>query len=79
MVGGAISGYCATGKNEVGDGADDGDEGSDDRREDRPVDEEMRQAHGVALLSSAPIGAIVPGCGVTLLPGRARIRPLMMT
>ena len=43
--GGAMSGYCATGRAEIGDAADQRDEDRDDRGEDRPVDEEMRDIH----------------------------------
>src|SRR5262249_61992776 len=61
----------------------------DDRNnsgEDRPVDEEVGEAHGRFLAQSAPICTAAADaeaardcCGVTFAPGRARMRPLTMT
>ena len=47
MTGGAISGYCATGRRANATRAEDHDHDRDDRGEDRPVDEEMRNPHAV--------------------------------
>jgi hypothetical protein len=45
-------------------------------RKDRPVDKKMRQVHRPARAQWLPAEAILPGCGVTLLPGRARHQPI---
>ena len=72
-----------------GDDAQDHEHERHDAGEDRPVDEEARDAHGrlrclswpwSELLAAAEASALPAGsCGVTLTPGRARIRPLTMT
>src|SRR5262249_4382422 len=74
--------------------AENRDDHRDDGGENRPVDEEMRNAHlghqfrAQSALVLAPLllaslaGAGARGCsssGVTLPPGRARIRPLTIT
>ena len=86
MVGGAISGYCATGRRAKADAAEDHEHDRDDGGENRPVDEEMRDAH--RLVRPSVLGPArcrhrrrrrPCSCGVTFCPGRARIRPLTMT
>ena len=80
IVGGAISGILRDRQREIGGRAEQHDQDRQDRREDRPVDAEMREAHRCASVAAPPpaSGSISPGCGVTLAPGRARTRPLMM-
>ncbi len=48
MIGGAISGYCAIGRRKNATAAEDHEHDRDHGGEDRPVDEEMRNAHGLA-------------------------------
>ena len=62
----------------VGDGADDQEHDRQHRCEDRPVDEEMREAHCGAPASSASGGSVTTSA-LTLTPGLTRISPLMMT
>ena len=64
---------------EIGDAADQRDEDGDDGREDRPIDEEMRQVHGAwPAAGEAEEVSTLPCSGVTFWPGRARRRPLMI-
>ena len=63
---------------EIGEAADQGDEDRDDGGEDRPVDEEMRKLHLLGRHSLGSSSGILPGSGVTLLPGRTRTSPSMM-
>src|SRR5262249_23809094 len=66
------------------DGAEDHEHDRDDRGENRPVDEEVRDLHcgeppqPYLLLACGPV-APGGGCGVTLPPGRARTMPWTMT
>ena len=66
MTGGAISGYCAIGRRDERDRAQDHDHDRDDRREDRTVDEEVRYPHVGRLL------------GLGLRTGRRRVRALLL-
>ena len=63
MTGGAISGYCATGRRAKATRAEDHEHDRDHGGEDRPVDEEVRDAHG-----AAPSSALA--CGPALAPAR---------
>ena len=54
MIGGAISGYCATGRRDERDPPEDHEHDRDNGGEDRPVDEEMRDPHrGFSLVGFA--------------------------
>ena len=64
------------GKLRVGDQADDEQHDRDDRSEDRPIDEEMREPHCGNPAVSA-FGGRVTSSGFTLTPGLTRIRPLI--
>ncbi len=55
------------------------DEDAQHRGQDRPVDEDVGQAHGGLALAAVEAGWMVPAIGVTLLPGLARISPSMIT
>ena len=85
MTGGAISGYCATGSRRR-TRAEDHEHQRHHGGEDRPIDEEVRDAHGggaqLAVAQRRRRGGralAAASCGATLTPGRARIRPLTMT
>ena len=89
-VGGTTSGYSLIGSWEIAMRAGDGDEDREHRREDRPVDEEVREFHrccSAAVLRnrrracqqgvrrSGGRSPMATRCGVTCTPGRTRCRP----
>ena len=68
----------------IGDAADDQEERRQDRCEDRPIDEEVGEAHGDLLAwDQLPLRSRVGGrvviCGVIGIPGRTRTSPFTTT